>query len=397
MTKIVLYGVATEYNFGFPSLLHGISKLIEEVCESNKIIFYQKTKPLDIFTSDFDFPIYQLPFSSNKELLLAGIKYKCGIKPKKNNQKVFFNHIETADIVADLYGICFCGDLNKNKERGVLKEIASTVNSFSLCIIAKLLQKKTIKTTSSYGPINTKNLIISAKFASKYIFDIMYAREYESQKQMKEIAHIKKDISVTPDLANYMLCNGIQPRKIVGISVSHQIIRQWKSEESYIKCIADLIYHIQFKLNYEIYLIPNETQPNIAYNDIRVAEDILKCVNNKNISIIDSANMNGSQLKTIIAGCEVMIASRYHSCVAALSAGVPLLVIGWHYKYTELLNLYKQEQWILSHLNCTSKQLIKTFDALWENRDKERHVIKEQYTDIKVKLEEAGRQMFMEL
>lgn len=60
--------------------------------------------------------------------------------------------------------------------------------------------------------------------------------------------------------------------------------------------------------------------------------------------------------------CEVMVASRYHSCVAALSAGVPTLVIGWHYKYDELLNLYGQDKWIISCDNCTSDKLISLFN-----------------------------------
>ena len=105
--------------------------------------------------------------------------------------------------------------------------------------------------------------------------------------------------------------------------------------------------------------------------------------------------MNSTQVKKIIAGCEVLVASRYHSCVAALSSGVPVLVVGWHHKYDELLSLYGQDKWALSTENCTSEKLINAFDSFWESREKERGTIKEKYIDVRKALIEAGKELFM--
>ena len=69
--------------------------------------------------------------------------------------------------------------------------------------------------------------------------------------------------------------------------------------------------------------------------------------------------------------------------MAALSAGVPTLVIGWHYKYDELLNLYGQDKWIISCDNCTSDKLISLFNDFWESRNGERKVIKGKYKDVR--------------
>ena len=83
--------------------------------------------------------------------------------------------------------------------------------------------------------------------------------------------------------------------------------------------------------------------------------------------------MTSTEIKNEIASCEIMVASRCHSCVAALSSGIPTLVIGWHYKYEELLHWYGQVEWLLSHNNCDTKLLIEKFDKLWEQRDYSRN------------------------
>ena len=88
-----------------------------------------------------------------------------------------------------------------------------------------------------------------------------------------------------------------------------------------------------------------------------------------------------------------MIASRYHSCVAALSAGVPTLIIGWHHKYDELMKWYDQSQWILSS-KIVQQKLIALFDKFWSKREENRLIIKERYPEVRKALINAGKEMF---
>ena len=61
--------------------------------------------------------------------------------------------------------------------------------------------------------------------------------------------------------------------------------------------------------------------------------------------------------------------------MAGLSSGTPTLVIGWHYKYDELLMLYNQSKWQISHNNCTSTSLIKIFEEFYQYREANRSII----------------------
>ena len=147
------------------------------------------------------------------------------------------------------------------------------IGQFPISFIAKMFGVKSVKCTASYGPIESKMDMISARFSSKHIFNVMVARETESKMQLEKVT--KKNITVSPDLANlmpYTYNSTIKNLKTIGISVSHQIIRQWKSDEKYIDCMVNLIEHINSSTDRKVVLIPNEIIG--TYHDIHVAEEI---------------------------------------------------------------------------------------------------------------------------
>ena len=388
MIKILLYGVMPENNFGGPSLMHGAKEIIKELHDNYEIVFYQSTKPVDIAVKDMGFKVYQIPYKKTSKFLIDAYKLKLGLRPKSEEHLTFLNNIRNSDIVVNLYGICFCSNFDSGKN-SYFKAIKSTVGKFSVSYVAKIFGVKTAKATASYGPIISKNDVVAAKFSANHIFDIMYARENESKRQLELVSG--REIPTSPDLANLMNYDvSKQKGKYIGISISHQIIRQWKSSETYINCIVKLIEHIISETDYKVLLIPNEITNGTKYHDVHVAKDILNLLDNLvDVKIVDSKNMTSTQLKNTISQCEVL-----NACVAALSAGVPTLVIGWHHKYDELLKWYGQNKWILSSENCTPEKLISMFDSFLEVQDNERIVIKENYANVRSSLLEAGKSMF---
>jgi len=243
-----------------------------------------------------------------------------------------------------------------------------------------------LKNISSYGPMEKKNSVHQAKIADKFIFDYFLAREKESLENMINVAKISKQVKLSPDIANLMkLTKSKQDQtNVIGISISYQIINQWKSSETYISCITNLIKHIYVKYDFHISLIPNEVS-SIYYNDEDVGNELIERLHGytDRVSLLDVKNITSSELKNKIARCEFIVASRYHSCVAALSAGVPLLVVGWHHKYDELLNYYDQKEWIISSDNCKSIDLCSKFDKLVQSKDEVMAKIQDRQYSVK--------------
>jgi len=387
MLRILATGIKIEENFGGPSLLHGLKEVLDLLYGDNYELIYCQLTPYDtISSSDFNFTLKSISFGKKQILNYLTDKSMSELK----------SYIISSDIVIDLNGICFSDNLDRYQ--GYLRSYISVLYQFRVCFLAKLYRKKIVKNTCSFGPMKNNSNARKAKFACRYLFDTISAREEKSRLALLHDAKVKKDILLSPDIANVMpFSKKPYPNtKIIGISISHQIIRQWGSDEGYVECMVNLCKHIYEKYQISIMLIPNEVQKLSDFNDRSVSDEIQKKLSYSGVSvdIADSAKMSSIELKNLIASCEVMVASRYHSCVASLSSGVPVLVIGWHYKYEELLHWYGQDQWILSNHDCISDKLIDMFDAFWEQRDMSKKTIAEHYPNVRKAVLDVGKIMF---
>ncbi len=381
MKKIILCGLIAEDNLGCPSLLLGMGELLKG---SYEVVNIQKGRKPKNSKEVADFPFETKYFDYNVKKLISSLFLKKFFKSKKADtvETQLLKELQSADLVVDLYGICFC-DAN-SYPTSYLKNLKATVGRFVLPFCAKKLGVKTLKNTASYGPMKHKESAVSAQIADKHIFDCFIAREKKALQLMQEVAGIKKPIFLSPDTANLMPAPmpALENEKAVLISVSHQIIRQWKKSgsdnENYCNIIARLCEKIVVEKNSKVQLLPNELFAN-EYDDLAVAKEIQALLKEKNIfvDVIDTRGFSALQVKECIASAEVVIASRYHSCVAALSAGVPLLVLGWHNKYEELLQRYGQSKWGLSTENCTFETLHSKFEDFYAQRDTIRQEIKE--------------------
>lgn len=396
MHRIITCGLTQQYNLGCPSILHGIYQML-----------------LEVFGEDFEMTNIQIgsiPPGVGKDMPFQTIsvqpyrgkdffKVLFGKKMKSTQEAATLsdvsNLIREADMVIDLYGICFCDRFLPSSYLRSLIPLY-TMLRFPFACFAKKYRVQSVKNTASYGPAESTYNRRSAHFAARHLFDCMVAREVKSREVMQKLGAGNR-IFLAPDTANLM---PVPERKqianpTVGISTSYQIVRQWRSAEAYTECIANLCLHMQQTYGLEALLIPNECNPQSVYTDVDVSEEILELLREAGgqAIILDAAHMSSMEIKGTIASCEGMVASRYHSCVAALSAGVPLIAIGWHYKYEELLRWYGQEQWILSESDCNSQKLIDMFDRFWEHREELKAEIKEHYPRVRAAVIETGKRM----
>lgn len=396
MFHVVLTGVKAEYNFASPSILHGMDELLKILFGRDyQIVNFQKTKVIPTCNSDFTFPIYQSNRTARK-LLFSLLKEET-IGRNKGKSDPIICAIKQADIVIDLYGICFCDTFNKKKYYP-FNYFFNVIEKFTPLFIAKSFGVRTAKNTSSFGPMKHPMNSKAAYFASQWLFDVILSREKQSRDALVMDARVKKEIFLSPDIANLMKYQKKETENItkIGISTNHQIIKQWKSKESYVFCIVELCLHINREYHIPVILIPNEFDPEQSDNDLNISNEIRDLLKDKEIDVevLDVLHMNSSEIKNVIATCEVLVASHYHTCVAALSSGVPTLVIGGHYKYDELLEWYNQRNWIISNKDSNAAKLTNKFDSFWNQRDESRQIILEQYPKVRKAVIEAGEMIF---
>lgn len=73
-------------------------------------------------------------------------------------------------------------------------------------------------------------------------------------------------------------------------------------------------------------------------NDRRLVDRLLQSVDYQKVEIVDP--VTALDTKALIAEAHLIISSRFHGLVSALSAGVPAFACGWSHKYAELMQDY---------------------------------------------------------
>ena len=389
--KIVTIGLTAEYNFGSPSILHGMQSLLHTLYGPDaEIVNYQSTVPTPQSVSDLGF-VTKTNSTDYRTLRKA---YQTGKGAPGDLELI--EDLKSADLVADLYGICFCDNLER-RNYSYPTMVARKQKHQPILFLAKKMGKRVIKNTASFGPMATEYNRKSAQFAAKRLYDRVCSREVQSKIALTHAIGKDAEVLLSPDTANLMPYSPSPRQNRVGISASHQILKQWASPEGYIECMVSLGKAIH-ALGAEIVFIPNEYDPNKADNDTAVCRDIQSALAAQDIpsAVLDVERMTSTELKNEIAACGAVVASRYHTCVAALSSGTPVLVLGWHYKYQELLSLYSQTSWLISQDACDSEKLVSMFRRFWQLREENRATIEAQIPLVRQKVIDAGRQLYGE-
>ena len=105
--------------------------------------------------------------------------------------------------------------------------------------------------------------------------------------------------------------------------------------------------------------------------------------NNSNRIGILNEDESAANVKAVIGKSDFLVASRYHSLVAALSMRTPVGVIGWSHKYDELMQDIGLSDYITEvKSNDSSESVLETIKRTYSDRD-----------IIKTKIEEAMPQI----
>lgn len=400
--KIVLNNdFVADYNFGFPCIMHGVEHILDLLygAQGYELIAYTCSEYRKEISSEYKAVLKHID-STPTAILKSAIYYRFGVVPKNEQIRDVLQNVKDADLVVGLYPIVWAGTFFKHKKDTWLEAVKMALGHNLLMFVGKLYGKKSVKTVCSIGPIEFRHVKRAARISSNYLWDKVYAREKESAEALLSCDINKKKISVVPDLANVMEYAKEDMSHYVGLSVSFQIIQQWIGSSDYISDIAKLGIYILEHTDCSLLLIPNEYPPNLECNDISVAYSIsvkmreINSAYDARVHILDVENLSCKKVKNTIASLEVMVASRYHSCVAALSSAVPTLIIGWHWKYQELLELYKQEEWCIPTEQCNVKLLEEKFADMWRRREEIHAKLEIKKEEIYKKCIEAGKEMF---
>ena len=389
MIKITLIGARLCLNLGGPSLLVSTRKVLSKVFPEAEYTycvpcaFYERDIAL---ASKYDIKI--IPYYINKwSLLLTFLKRFTGISIGCPYSKATIKALEQADLFVDIWGIGFSDELGSNTWRGRMTE------GFDFAM-AKILGKPIIKYTSDAGPFCFKWNRFFAKLYFGHFVDLILARD-EATRTYIESLGIKTKMLVVPDTAFLLESRESEESEyykalrvkcpIIGLSVSFQARDRFAGKTSYTEVMKNFVNYLIAKHSAHVVVLPNELSET-KDDDTCIAEELCARVNHKNCRMVNTQDLLAQETKGIIEQCDVVVAARYHTIVAALSLGIPTLAIGWHHKYQGVLELFEQEGSLCNIKELNLKQLTGKFDEVWDNRNEIGNMIKSRLGDVKEKI-----------
>ncbi|MFW5982893.1 MAG: polysaccharide pyruvyl transferase family protein [bacterium] len=248
------------------------------------------------------------------------------IRPKKVFSNIFFgirdknNKRIKVDTIIDISGLSFTDNNIRGLVRTLLKNISLPINV------------KLIRFTQDFGPSEKLFTRLIARLILIKTSKI-FPRSAPSRELVKKLAPSKEITKPYPDSAI------ILPVKESKYKIRNSAIivpnehSYSKYQQKYIDTLTDTINYLK-KINLDIYLV----QHSFTGKGDAV---LIKAISQKypDINIIDE-NIDSRELKHVISQAKIVIASRYHAVIAALSMNVPCVTIGWNPKYEQLYKTY---------------------------------------------------------
>lgn len=386
MTKILFIGASPlSGNLGVPSLLISTCKVLRTFIPDAEFKLFSSSPEQDFEQATrysvevAEGTLRQFGVAFLRCLLWAGLKrFRINV-PSLLNDKILEEY-RNADVIIDILGISFTD---------FFPSTIGYVQQSVWLLIGTLLKKPVVKFTQDMGPFENKVNRYLAKLCLDRLGFILVRGEITKE-------HVKKlgtdrPIYVHPDTAfvldpapiekinRIMLQEKLDKKPLIGIVASRQVDkrisgasdRDTKSQNKYTIVLAQIADHLIEKLNALIVFIPNEiAQQKGEYDDIYVAKKVYERIKNKSEVRLITTEYQAHELKGLIKECDLLITSRYHSTVAALSTCVPCLVIGWGFKYDQVMGIIGQNEFACNFESMTLDEVQAKVDKLWHDREK---------------------------
>jgi polysaccharide pyruvyl transferase WcaK-like protein len=403
--KILYWGAHLNRNLGGPSLLASTCRTIRKYMPDAEFGMFSLYPEADSVIAErynvriTGYRIRELYAAFLISLAEAFIR-KLGIRVALFAKNKIIGEYRNADIIIDITGIAFTD---------YFPGIRSYARQGIQILIGALLGKPVVKFTQDMGPFeNRANRHIARICLNRLGF--ILARSEKTKSYLGEIG-IKRPVYVRPDTAfvlepadeetvrDIFKREGLVGKPLIGIAASRQVDKRIsekekkvkESQNSYTEVMAQLADYIIEKTGAVAVFVPNEiAMVEGGYDDIYVSRKIYEKIRNKHMVRIMAGRYDAPELKGIVGKCDFVVTSRYHSTVAALSMRVPCLVVGWGFKYEQVMKLAGQEGYVCNYEGLNFQTVREKMDSLMENRDAVKSLLDEKIPVIEDAVMSSG-------
>ncbi|MEW8206378.1 MAG: polysaccharide pyruvyl transferase family protein, partial [Candidatus Thiodiazotropha taylori] len=122
-------------------------------------------------------------------------------------------------------------------------------------------------------------------------------------------------------------------------------------------------------------LFPNATRQSqgekLRNNDLpvvqRIAQQLTHSSNGAGSLYAVDFDINTNGIKRLMSACRIVLVSRFHAMIAALSAKQPVIVIGWSHKYKEVMDSFGLGELVYDFKQAEMERILQSIVAITEN------------------------------
>ncbi len=173
--------------------------------------------------------------------------------------------------------------------------------------------------------------------------------------------------------------------RLIGLSPS-TVVRKLFAEcgRDYVAFMAELVLEM-VRQGYELLVVPNATRQGSSKaknNDLVVINELRARLEQNSSPAISGKvtwvdfDLNTRDIRDLVKITDVLVTSRFHAMIAALTTCTPVLVVGWSHKYGEVLQAFGLERYAADH-TASLQEMSSLLSELLDQADQIRERIAE--------------------
>ncbi|MBD2038533.1 polysaccharide pyruvyl transferase family protein [Leptolyngbya sp. FACHB-321] len=321
-------------NKGSELMLYAVVQKLSEWNNDNTVAMRFKA---ETFRKRAEAGLYQLLYSDRKSHFSNQVTESIvNFLPKSLISSLGITTYSKINAVLDASGFAY-SDQWGAKKSAVMADLAKRMSKQG---------KKVILLPQAFGPFDepeVKSNFLQVLENSHLIF----ARDPISYKCLVDLGGSSSHIKMAPDFTN--LVKGRVPDYFERDKKRACIIPNVRMIDKNSANVADS--YLQFLEICTELLVEAELNPFILVHDFADEELALQLQEKFGGSLEVIIEQNPLNLKGILGNCYVVVSSRFHGLISALSQGVPCLATGWSHKYRMLFEDYASPECLVYSLD----------------------------------------------
>jgi polysaccharide pyruvyl transferase WcaK-like protein len=192
--------------------------------------------------------------------------------------------------------------------------------------------KPVILLPQMFGPFEDRSVASEARRLLNFV-SLAYAREEQSLRWLQQVAGPNSELRIAPDITIFTDGSAAPPpdyREYVWLVPNIRMLdnggQRWS--RTYLTTLANAGRQAR-ELGHNVGIMVHDP------SDLKLARQLAEQLPSPAVPILQEDDPR--RLKAVLSGAKLIVGSRFHSIVGALSSSVPCIALGWAHKYQAIM------------------------------------------------------------